>query len=245
MSWVILFVALRLGVEVVDIQLTPLGGVARIAGNMKDPKKELLIAAAGPLVNLILAALGLLGMYWIGSGQDLRVSELLLLDGGRELLDRSPLEIFTSFNIVLGTLNLFPAFPVDGGRILRAALSFRIGRLAATRVACRLGFWTGIVLILAPFFLLEAHWWILLFIGIFLIIGGVKERFFIETREGGIGQKFMFHAFRQGRGFPPAGGGFPPDADDSDSPDEPPLESDGRIIDVEGQSRIVDDSEGP
>jgi Zn-dependent protease len=120
--------ARRFGIETEDITLYPIGGVARLRRMPKAPGAELLIALAGPAVNaLIVIALGL--VHWFAFGGSLVTS--------------SPLDLFIVelivINAVLGIFNLIPAFPMDGGRVLRALLSGWLGRARATMIAAGLG----------------------------------------------------------------------------------------------------------
>jgi len=103
-------VARRLGLRVLDITIWPLGGMARLEGLGHRPEVEGLVALAGPAVNLLLAGVA------------------SLLPGGLAWQ-------FTLLNLVLGLGNLVPAFPLDGGRVLRAWLARRSPAADATRAA--------------------------------------------------------------------------------------------------------------
>jgi Zn-dependent protease/CBS domain-containing protein len=126
-------VAKRYGIPVREITLWPFGGVAQLNARPKTPKEELLISVAGPLVNVVLAtALFAVGWLWLG-GPALKNA---LLDIGKT----SPtfvtlLGLLLGSNIVLAVFNMVPALPMDGGRVLRAALSFKLGHARATAVA--------------------------------------------------------------------------------------------------------------
>jgi Zn-dependent protease len=135
--------ARRFGIETEDITLYPIGGVARLRRMPKAPGAELLIALAGPAVNgLIVLGLGTLrwlgvfGSPWSVSPVDEFVFELMLI------------------NFVLAVFNLIPAFPMDGGRVLRALLSGWLGRARATMVAAGLG--RGLALLFGLFSLYTA-----------------------------------------------------------------------------------------
>lgn len=125
--------ARRFGIGTVDITLYPIGGVARLQRMPRAPGAELMIALAGPAVNFAIAALigaiffvgaSTLGLSW-GLGSFL--GELLVI------------------NLGLGLFNLVPAFPMDGGRVLRAVLSTALGRVQATRVASAVGQFLAVV----------------------------------------------------------------------------------------------------
>lgn len=103
-------VARRLGLEVIDVTIWPLGGMARLAGLQARPQAEAPVAAAGPVANLLLALLA-----WPLPG--------VLAQG------------FLVVNLLLGLGNLIPLFPLDGGRILRAFLARRSPFVDATRAA--------------------------------------------------------------------------------------------------------------
>jgi len=126
--------ARAIGITIHSITLYPFGGLARLGGRRPDAAAELKIAAAGPAVNLIIAA----GFFAIETG--LRVlSPYAELAGDVRFLARA--------NLVLGLLNLAPLLPLDGGRIFRAILSTRIGWSRSTVWAASAGQITGVVLI--------------------------------------------------------------------------------------------------
>lgn len=140
------FVALHYGVGVRDITLLPIGGVARIEQLPVEPGREIAIALAGPAVNLGIAALFAppVALIALGNGFS-HPLELLPL-----LTDTSPsgFIIYLFFtNVTLVLFNLLPAFPMDGGRVLRAVLSCFTARLTATRLAVGLGQLFGLLLI--------------------------------------------------------------------------------------------------
>ncbi|HUX77229.1 MAG TPA: site-2 protease family protein [Anaerolineae bacterium] len=144
-------VARRHGAKVRDITLLPIGGVARLDGEMAHPRQELWMAVAGPAVNVALAAilgaiaLPLLGWRALG-GLDLLWSRLNTLGWERLLVD------LLAANVGLALFNLLPAFPMDGGRVLRALLASRMGDLDATRIAARVGQGLAVVLGLVGLF---------------------------------------------------------------------------------------------
>jgi len=119
--------ARRFGIGTRDITLYPIGGVARLERMPRAPGAELLIALAGPAVNFALAA-ALTLVFLLGAGAPNARSA-----SGDFLKD------LLLLNLVLGVFNLIPAFPMDGGRVLRALLSGWLGRAAATTIAARVG----------------------------------------------------------------------------------------------------------
>src|SRR5689334_18483850 len=129
-------VAQRFGVGVREIVLLPIGGVARLLSEPKKPLHELLIAIAGPLVNAVIA----LALFLV-----LQVPPLQLLDVNelrRHALAPPTLGtlllVLLQGNVVLALFNMIPALPMDGGRVLRATLSFFLGQVRATNVAAGL-----------------------------------------------------------------------------------------------------------
>jgi len=129
--------ARRYGIPTQDITLLPIGGVARLQSMPKEPRQELAIAIAGPAVNfalvlIILAVQAATGRL-VGLGGLLRGDEQNVIQGGF-------LAQMLSINIVLILFNLIPAFPMDGGRVLRALLAMRSGDYSqATVTAARVG----------------------------------------------------------------------------------------------------------
>jgi Zn-dependent protease len=119
--------ARRFGIETADITLYPIGGVARLNRLPKASRVELLIALAGPAVNVAIAL-----ALWAGLG---------VLAGGRPAA--SSLESWAgnllAMNLLMAGFNMIPAFPMDGGRVLRALLSGWLGRGLATEIAAALG----------------------------------------------------------------------------------------------------------
>jgi Zn-dependent protease len=147
-------VARRFGIPTRDITLLPIGGVSTLERMPDRPTEELLVAIVGPLTNFALALLLFAGLYLNGRSF---VPENISVIGGPFLAK------LAWINISLGVFNLLPAFPMDGGRVLRAALATRMGRLRATTVAARVGqasalllgfagLWLSPVLVLIAFF---------------------------------------------------------------------------------------------
>ncbi len=130
-------VAQHFGVPVREIVLLPLGGVAVLGKNPERPMHELLIAAAGPAMNVVIAAvlIPVTGVAAQWRGLDPRD----LASGGAGPSVATFLLWMLKANVALVLFNLVPAFPLDGGRILRALLAMRTGYARATRVAAGLG----------------------------------------------------------------------------------------------------------
>lgn len=127
-------VAQRFGYTVSDIVLYPIGGVASIEQSPRA-RHELLIAIAGPAVNVMIALL--LGGILASMGQ---LPDMSQTQGGTLAgFEKTPVRLLLYANIALVVFNMIPAFPMDGGRVLRALLALRLGKLRATRIAAGIG----------------------------------------------------------------------------------------------------------
>lgn len=168
-------VAQRLGLEIHSITLLPIGGVSNLESLPKKPSDEIKITVAGPLVNVVLAPI------FFGVG--------LLL--GAE--PRMPTDLFMGIgsvgqfffylgylNVVLAVFNLLPAFPLDGGRILRGLLATRLGAVRATEIASRVG-----QLFAAAFFLIGLLGGniLLALVAVFIFFGATGEAQMVRQRE--------------------------------------------------------------
>jgi stage IV sporulation protein FB len=120
--------ARRYGIATPDITLLPIGGLARLARLPEEPRQEIAVALAGPAVNVVIWAVLTLA-FGAGLADVERIES-----AGIGFLDR-----LAAVNLFLVLFNLLPAFPMDGGRVLRALLALRLGRARATRVAATLG----------------------------------------------------------------------------------------------------------
>jgi Zn-dependent protease/predicted transcriptional regulator len=158
--------ARRYGIGTEHITLLPIGGIASLEKMPDDPKEELIVALAGPAVNLGIAALLLL--FFLLAGQPL---ELHLWRDASLLTEGKFLPYLLLINLMLLGFNLIPAFPMDGGRVLRALLSMRHDRATATRIAARVGQFLAIVFA----FIGLSYNWFLIIIGIFIFLGASGE----------------------------------------------------------------------
>lgn len=158
------------GVPTRDITLLPIGGVARLAYIPKEPRQELRIALAGPAVTLAIIivlylALRALGLH-LSAAQDILTSRGDFLS---QLLWA---------NVSLFLFNVLPAFPMDGGRVLRAALALRMDYVRATKVAAGIGQAFALLFAMIGFFFNP----ILVVIGLFVWLGAAGEAAEVQRR---------------------------------------------------------------
>ncbi len=133
------FMALQHGIRVHDITLWPIGGVARIEQVPARPGAEVLIALAGPAVNVAIAVALLPPLVLFGLVSGLNSPGEYLLYVTEHVSPGALLVYLFLVNVVLLLFNLLPAFPMDGGRVLRAVLTTLIGRERGTRAAVMVG----------------------------------------------------------------------------------------------------------
>lgn len=150
------------GIQTKDITLLPIGGVARMEKMPEDPKEELMVAAAGPAVNLVIGAAILISLLVSGFFT-------LPLDISA-LVNNFWVRLMTT-NLTLVAFNLIPAFPMDGGRVLRSILSTQMDRVKATRIAANVGRILAIVMGIVGLFV---NSWLVL-IAIFIWLGAGAE----------------------------------------------------------------------
>ncbi len=164
------YVAKRYGVKVGKIVLLPIGGVSAMEEIPKDPDQELKIAAAGPLANLLIAFACFIGLLIIGGVGSLTIESFFISNTPSADLSLF-LANFLGVNLVLGLFNLLPAFPMDGGRVLRAFFAKRMSYTKATKSAASVGKQFAILMaILGIFFN-----FILILIAIFIYLGADQE----------------------------------------------------------------------
>jgi Zn-dependent protease/predicted transcriptional regulator len=156
--------AKRYGINTKDITILPIGGLARLEKIPEKPVEELVVALAGPAVNIALAGITAL-FITMPSANELSIQ----LTGGVNS-DNFFLNFFI-VNIWLAVFNLIPAFPMDGGRVLRALLAMKMERHIATNVAARIGQVLALGFIFLGFFGNP----FLIFIGLFIILGAQGE----------------------------------------------------------------------
>lgn len=167
--------ARRYGVKTPDITLLPIGGVAQMERIPEKPAEELVVALAGPAVNVVIAALLFLALGGIPPMQ----AAAELHSPGQGILER-----LAWVNVTLVLFNLIPAFPMDGGRVLRAFLAWRIGYVRATQRAAAVGQAVAFGLGLLGLFGGNP---LLVFIALFVYLGAASEAHAVQMREVGRG----------------------------------------------------------
>jgi Zn-dependent protease/CBS domain-containing protein len=163
-------VSRRYGIKTKEIVMYPIGGVSRMERDPK-PSEELWIALVGPVVNLAIA--GMLFAYLYSSGQVVGI-ETLAKASDANLIERIALG-----NLILGGFNLIPAFPMDGGRILRAFLARFRPIEEATRIAAAAGRFLAIAMLFIGLFNGQ---FFLMFIAIFVYLGAEHENAAVTGR---------------------------------------------------------------
>jgi Zn-dependent protease/CBS domain-containing protein len=158
------------GIRTADITLLPIGGVARMERMPEKPAQELVVAMAGPLVNVVIAA-----------GLTLAISLTGNFDF-REILDPTKFSALWALlytNVMMVIFNLIPAFPLDGGRVLRALLATRLSYARATQVAATVGQALALLMGLWAFYKGPA---LLVLIAIFIYMGAESESSLVQMR---------------------------------------------------------------
>jgi Zn-dependent protease/predicted transcriptional regulator len=164
-------VAQRFGLTVREIVLLPIGGVARLEKNPEKPQHELLIALAGPLVNVAIAVL----LFFAGGvalNFGLVEAQSLLTADGPPTLATLWGWLFLA-NVGLAVFNMIPAFPMDGGRVLRAALAMRLGFSRGTQIATVIG--QAVAFAFGLFGVLSGNF-LLVVVALFVYMGAGQER---------------------------------------------------------------------
>ncbi|MDB4749682.1 site-2 protease family protein [Rubripirellula sp.] len=189
--------ARRFGIGAVDITLLPIGGVARLKSMPRIPWQELVVAVAGPAVNVVIVILLMCGLFTLcneavliafkqgitseifGGGIDQQTQETI----EAVFLGRS----FTSYaitllgvNLMLVLFNMLPAFPMDGGRVFRSLLAMFLSYRRATWIASRVGLLCAAGM---AFIALNSGFWMPVFIAIFIGYAGLAEARQVDTTE--------------------------------------------------------------
>jgi Zn-dependent protease/CBS domain-containing protein len=164
-----IFTARAFGVPTPDVTLLPIGGVARLARIPEAPGQEFLIAIAGPAVNVVIA----LALMAFASVQIDPQHLATVGDAKIGMLDR-----IAEVNLFLAAFNMIPAFPMDGGRVLRAALATQLGYVRATELAASIGQWVAFALGFVGLFYNP----LLIFIAIFVYLAAASEAHMVGLR---------------------------------------------------------------
>jgi Zn-dependent protease/CBS domain-containing protein len=168
-------VAIRLGSEVQDITLLPIGGLARMKSLPERPIDEVKVAVAGPLVNVVLAPI-FFGLALLFGGNLSAPTDII---SGVDSIG----QVFVSLgyiNVALVIFNMIPAFPMDGGRVLRGLLATRLGPVRATNISSTVGQGFAILFILGGFL---SRNFLLAIIGFFVFLGASGEAQLVRQRE--------------------------------------------------------------
>ena len=185
-----IFTARAFGVSTPFVTLLPIGGVAQLERIPEEPGQEFLIAIAGPLVNVVITALLVLF-----AGAHLTSSAAASVDNMHiPLIDR-----LAAVNLFLALFNMIPAFPMDGGRVLRALLASRFGYVRATEIAASIGQFVAFAL---GFFGLMYNP-ILIFIAIFVYLAASSEAHMVALRAASRGVPVSYAMLKQFATLPP------------------------------------------
>jgi stage IV sporulation protein FB len=166
-----IFAARRYGIRTPDVTLWPIGGVASLERIPDKPSEELVVALAGPAVNVVIALVLVLFL-----GTNLEGAAAAELENPRT----SMLARLAAANIFLVVFNMIPAFPMDGGRVLRALIAMRRGHADATRIAGRIGQFAAFVFALVGLFTNP----MLIVIGLFVYLAATAETQHVAFRDG-------------------------------------------------------------
>jgi Zn-dependent protease len=151
----------RFGIKTLEVVMFPIGGVARLERN-PGVRQELWVALAGPFVNLVIAGVTFAFLFYRDGS--------VALEGLEQARDSNLLQRIAVGNLVLAVFNLLPAFPMDGGRVLRSLLARMMAEDAATRIAARTGRLLAVAMGL--YGLLTAQF-MLVFVAFFVYLGAV------------------------------------------------------------------------
>jgi Zn-dependent protease len=164
-----IFTARAFGVSTPDVILLPIGGVSRLERIPEKPREEFLIAIAGPAVNVVIAV-----VLIVFAGAKLGMDSLVSIQNtSAGFIDR-----LAEVNLFLALFNLIPAFPMDGGRVLRALLVARFGYVRATEIAAAIGQWVAFALGFLGLFGNP----LLIFIAIFIYLAASSEAHLVAVR---------------------------------------------------------------
>lgn len=164
----------RFGVHTGEILLTPIGGIAKMSQMTMIPKHEFLIALAGPLVNVVISSVLGFIIYFFLDAQFLPLTDdYSIFTDPRDLL-----RMVFLVNIILCIFNLIPAYPMDGGRVLRSLIAMKTDYYKATIIATYIGMILALGFVVLGIFMEHPT---LGFIGVFIFFMANKERKFTKT----------------------------------------------------------------
>jgi Zn-dependent protease len=171
------FAARRYGIGTRDVTLLPIGGVAALDRIPERPGQEIVVALAGPAVNVLIAG-ALLALH-VGLGGTLPSPP----EAGQQMaaLERPQVGLvlqLVAANVALAVFNMIPAFPLDGGRVLRALIATRTSYVQATRIAAGIG--QGVALVLGFLGLFGNP--LLILVAVFVFLAASGEAGFVEAR---------------------------------------------------------------
>src|SRR5258706_1719976 len=168
-----IFTARAFGVATPDVTLLPIGGVARLERIPEKPGQEFLIAIAGPLVNVAIAV-ALIAV----TPTHLSVVHLAAMESPKlSMIDR-----LATINLFLAAFNMIPAFPMDGGRVLRALLAIRLGHVRATEIAASIGQWAAFAFGFLGLLSYNIGGFMLIFIAFFVYLAAASEAQMVALR---------------------------------------------------------------
>ena len=164
------FAARRYGIRTSDVTLLPIGGVASLERMPEKPSQEIVVALAGPAVNLVIAVVLIVVLE-----ARFDLSQMAQLEEAQSTLTGR----IAAANVVLFVFNLIPAFPMDGGRVLRALLAIGMGYTRATRVAASIG--QGLAVIFGFLGLMGNP--LLVLVAVFIFLAASGEAGYVQARE--------------------------------------------------------------
>jgi Zn-dependent protease/predicted transcriptional regulator len=166
------FVASYFGIEAKTIVLYPIGGIASIEKLPGKPQQEFLISSAGPMVNFILAV-----FCWLLAPQDELIAPYR--DFTNTISASNFLYLLGTINFLIALFNLVPAFPLDGGRILRALFGLKFNYIKATSVVAVISKVIAILFVLYGLGMLN---FLLVFIGLFILLFAKEEEAYLQLK---------------------------------------------------------------
>lgn len=167
--------AKRYGIQTDSIVFLPIGGVASLSRIPKEPKKELIITLAGPMVNVIIALVIYLILMVTG-----KLGNIIgQIENITAITSNNLLFMLFMANVMLFLFNLIPALPMDGGRIFRSLLAMKISRVKATKLAVKVGQVFAILFVLLGLFSNP----FLIVIAVFILLGAQSELEQVKTSE--------------------------------------------------------------